>query len=378
MLKIAFIGTKGIPARWGGIETYIEQIGARLADRGHEVTVFGSRWYCRSGSGRRYRGMQIQRVPSLRTQASDALTNAFFATLNILFRPFEVVHFHGMASFFYLPVVKAAGKKTLVTVHAMESNWDNDKYGRLGRSVIKNAFFLGIHRAHCVTTVAPHLQQKLLQRHGVRSSLLPAGAPAAVVRRPSIIKQKYGLDRENYLLYLGRIDPIKRVDWTLSLLENLPGHLRLVIAGGSQDTATDGYRRRLQQMAARNPRIVFTGPVQGREKEELFANCLLFLTPSADEGMPLTVLEASAYGRCSVVSDIAAFESVIEDGYSGFLFPRHDRRAFADIVKALVADKARIHRTGANARRRLAQKFDWNAAAAKTEALYRRLLADSA
>jgi len=373
-LKIALVGTKGIPARWGGIETYIEEIGSRLAHRGHEVTVFGSRWYCRPWTAPSYRGIRIRRVPSLRTQASDALSNAFFATLEIVFKPFAVVHFHGMASFFFLPVVKAAGKKTVVTVHAMESNWDNDKYGSLGRTVIKAGFRLGIHRADCVSTVAPHLQAKLRQRYGVRSALLPAGRPAAVERKPSIIRDKYGLTSESYLLFLGRIDPIKRIDWVLSLLDILPRHLRLVIAGGAQDAATAAYWQALKQKAARQPRILFTGPVQGREKEELFSNCLLFLTPSANEGMPLTVLEAAAYGRCSVVSDIPAFESVIEPGKTGFLFPQHDRRAFRRLVERLTADPHRIRLAGDNARRELAGRFDWNASAAKTETLYKHAL----
>jgi glycosyltransferase involved in cell wall biosynthesis len=374
-LKIAFVGTKGIPARWGGIETYIEQIGRRLVDRGHEVTVFGSRWYCRNWSGRHYRGIRVEGVPSLRLQASDALSNGFFTTLKVIPASYQVVHFHGMASFFYLPVIRAAGKKTVITVHAMESNWENQKYGGLGRRVIKTAFLLGIRRAHCITTVAPHLQDKLLRRYTVRSRLLPAGVPAAVNRRPSIIREKYGLDSENYLLFLGRIDPIKRIEWALSLLDILPGHLQLVVAGGAQDAATFDYWQGLKQRAGLNSRIIFTGPVQGREKEELFSNCLLFLTPSADEGMPLTVLEAAAYGRCSVVSDIAAFESVIVDGHNGFLFARNDPRVFQNIVQQLVGDVARIHRVGDNARHMFAGLFDWDAAAAKAEALYQALLA---
>jgi glycosyltransferase involved in cell wall biosynthesis len=101
-------------------------------------------------------------------------------------------------------------------------------------------------------------------------------------------------------LFLGRIDPIKRIDWVLDLAGLIDVNIRLVVAGGVQDSKTEAYLRSLKQKADKDPIVIFTGPVAGREKAELFGNCLLFLAPSAGEGLPITVLEAAAYGKCQV------------------------------------------------------------------------------
>jgi glycosyltransferase involved in cell wall biosynthesis len=373
-LKIAVVGTKGVPAKWGGIETYIEQIGRRLAARGHRVTVFGSKWYCADFKGTEYRRMRIRRVPTLRTQATDALTNAFFASRAVVRSDDDIVHFHGLASYAFVPYVRAAGKITVTTTHAMESNWENTKYNRLGRWVIRQAFMRGIRRAHRTTTVARHLQEKMKGRYGVEPVLLPSGLDPVCRRTPDIIRKKHGLHGGDYLLFLGRIDPIKRIDWVLDLLTAVGIGTRLVIAGGAQDPTTAAYLNRLEERAAGAPGIVFTGPVAGEEKDELFSNCLALLAPSADEGLPLTLLEAAAYEKCCIASDIAAFRAVIDDGTTGFLFPADNRQAFVSRVKDLLQTPQRMQSAGRRARQKWVPLFDWDNTVNRLEILYYQIL----
>ena len=373
-IKIAYIGTKGIPAKWGGMEKYIEEVGQRLVARGHEVTVFSSKWYCQEYEESLYRGMRIERVPSIRLQATDALTNAFWASLAIIKGEYDIAHFHGLASYFYIPIVKKAGKITVTTTHAMESNWQNTKYNFLGRLVIKQAFKLGIKNVHHTTTVAPHLKDKIKHNYGRDALLLPSGLDRVELQTPHVIKRKYGLRGKDYLLFLGRIDPIKRVEWLLDASRVLDKNIYLVIAGGAQDSSTKAYFKDLKQKAGPNNNIIFTGPVRGREKAELFSNCLMFLAPSADEGLPLTVLEAISYGQCCIVSDLPAFRTVIENGVTGFLFPTNDKDQFMAIVANLIHTPQKLELIGKEAKRKITPAFDWDQTVKQTEWLYNQLL----
>ena len=373
-MKIAFVGTKGVPAKWGGIEKYIEEIGKRLVERGHEVTVFGSRWFLRDFREKTYLGMRICRLPTVHFQATDALTNAFFATIALIGSDYDIVHFHGFASYYFIPLIKKARKVTVLTVHAMESNWDNDKYNSLGKSIIKKAFNVGIRNVNCVTTVAEHLKEKLEKQFNTSSFLLPSGLDEVHPCKPQLIKQKYNLQGGDYILFLGRIDPIKRIDWLLDLSGILNNNVHLVIAGGAQDPPTEAYLKSLKQKAEGDSKVIFTGPVFGKEKAELLSNCLLFLAPSENEGLPITVLEAVAYSRCCIASDIPAHTAVLENDVTGFLFPRDDKDGFIAMVAELINESEKLKYIGKAARRKGELNFNWERTVNKTERLYGSLL----
>jgi len=327
-LKIAFIGTKGIPAKWGGIEQYVEEVTTRLAQRGHAITVFGSKWYCKDYQHSCYHGVKIVRVPSLHLQATDALTNGMFSMMKVLGGRYDIVHFHGASSYYYLPMIKMFGNKVIVTVHAMESSWENEKYNVFGQAVMKLGFNIGIKNAHCITAVAQHLKDKIGTQYHRNAILVTAGIKKVNRKTPHLIKNKYGLVGNDYLLFLGRIDPIKRAEWIIDLCYELKNDINIIIAGGAQDAKTESYLNSLKERAGNKSNIIFTGPVDGHEKEELLSNCLLFCLPSSDEGLPLTVLEAIAYERCCVVADIPAYHNIIEHEITGVLFSRNEKKDF--------------------------------------------------
>jgi glycosyltransferase involved in cell wall biosynthesis len=179
----------------------------------------------------------------------------------------------------------------------------------------------------------------------------------------------------DYVLFLGRIDPIKRADWLLDLTDIVGSKINIVIAGGSQDSSTDAYYQSMIQRAAGRSQIIFTGPVTGDEKAEFLSNCLCMLAPSEYEGLPITVLEAAAYARCCLASDIPAHKEIIEDGVNGFLFPSDSRAAFLTAVRRIVsAGSASVADIGARAKRLGTDKYNWQNTAQSFESLYYKLL----
>lgn len=375
-MRIAMLGTKGVPAASGGIEKYIEEVGSRLVRRGHAVTVFGSRWYLCKHRADSHLGMQVRRIPSLNMQATDALMNTLFATLDLLWSPiYDIVHVHGYASYLCVPLLKKRGLATVLTAHGVDSGWDNPKYGAVARRVLQQCFAIGLRQADAVTTVAHHLQSTINERYAVSAQVLPSGIDQACSMPPAIIAEKYGLEGGDFILFLGRIDPIKRVDWLLDLAQVIPPGMRVVIAGGAQNQATQAYLDGLTRRAEPDKRIIFSGPVYGQEKHELLGNCRLFVAPSLNEGLPITVIEAASHGRCVLASDIKAHAEIIRDGVSGCLFPAERKEVFLASVRRLCAEPAGIiDAIGAQARQSVQNTFTWEATAHGFESIYRRLI----
>lgn len=376
-VKIAFIGLKGIPAKWGGIEVYVEELGRRLVERGHDVTVFGSRWFCESGEMKDYNGIHVRPLRSLHFRTTDAFSNAFLATIVVAIEDFDVVSFHGYASYLFVPFVRRLGKITMVTTHGVESGWNNPKYGFFVRGTIRQAFKIGIRQADVVTTVANHLKERINAFFKVDAHLLPSGIPDVNIKPAQIIRQRYGLNGLDYLLFLGRIDPIKRVEWILDLAKNLKGVVKIVIAGGAQDCSTKAYMQNLVRRAGNSLHVIFTGPVFGSVKAELLSNCLIFLAPSKNEGYPITLLEAVAYGRCCVASDIPAHKEIIRDGITGFLFHTSEKKQFIDLAEKLISkQKNFVESIGSKARNTVVEELTWKNTADRFEHLIKRLVHD--
>lgn len=369
------MGLKGIPAKWGGMEKYVEEIGCRLAERGHEITVFGSRWYCKDYKNDYYKGIRIRRVPTLHSRATDALSCAFMATLSTVFAKYDIVHLHGYASYYFIPLLRAFGKTTVITTHGIESGWENPKYGTIGKNTIARAFKTGINRAHQITTVANYLKTRIAEKFGIDAEVCSSGITNETILPPALITEKYGLKGEDYLLFLGRIDPIKRINWVLEAKTILPAEVKVVIAGGAQDASSGNYLKRLQDAHRNDKRVIFTGSVYGTEKAELLSNCLLFVSPSQDEGLPITLLEACSYGKCSIVTDIDAYREVIENGMNGFLFPVDVKEKFFKTIKnTLQMPIKSIRQIGSKAKKTVDSHFNWDDTVNSYERLYIDLL----
>jgi glycosyltransferase involved in cell wall biosynthesis len=371
-LNIAMIGTKGIPAQWGGIEKYIEETGKRLVQMGYAVTVYGSKWFCEGTTS--HLGMRVRNVPSIKLKATDALTNAFFASILAIHDKCDIVHFHGYASYYFVPLFKTFGIPTIITAHGVESGWDNPKYNDLGRLIIKNAFTIGIKNADVVTSVAGHLSSKIKQLYNVDSRVMPSGIDDVEMQSPDLINKKYGLSGMDYVLFLGRIDPIKRVHWLLELDSVLNRDIKIVISGGAQDSSTEQYLKDIKRKASSSNRILFTGPVSGKIKAELLSNCLLYCAPSENEGLPISVLEAMSYGRCCVASDIPAHMEILKNRETGFLYSSTSKEKLCLAIKEIVSlPKRELEEVGRKAFESLTTNFNWNNTAQKLGCIYKEL-----
>jgi glycosyltransferase involved in cell wall biosynthesis len=374
--KIAMLGTKGIPAKWGGIEKYVQEISTRLACKGHDVSVYGSRWFLRDIESKVYKGVKIVRVPAIKWQATDALTNGLFSVILLLFKECDVAHFHGYASYFFAPVLRGMGIKTVVTAHGFESGWDNPKYGKYARFVIKKGYETGIKHGSRITSVASHISNRIRADYGVEAEVIASGIDVPQYRGPNMIRKRYGLNGRDYVLFLGRIDPIKRIDWIVDIAVAGSNGVTYVIAGGAQNKETERYYKRLvDHVEKARARVIFTGPVEGDLKYELLSNCRVFVSPSQDEGLPIALLEAMSYGCVCVASDIPAHREVIENKASGYLFRSGDRGHFTETIMKVLhqLDREQLA-VGSRARQKVNERYNWDKATERYESIYSELI----
>jgi len=191
-----------------------------------------------------------------------------------------------------------------------------------------------------------------------------------------LIKEKYGLIGKDYILFMGRLAPEKRVDWLIQSYSKIKNNktrpLKLVIAGGS--SATDEYIHQLKKMGNNNPDIIFTGYVTGRVKEELLGNALFFTLPSHLEGFPIALLEAKSYGVCCLASDIPPHQEAIKSGENGLLFAADNSEDLTEKLAYLIDNPDKTAAMARSSLQEMKERPSWHDVAVQIEAVYKDIL----
>lgn len=203
--------------------------------------------------------------------------------------------------------------------------------------------------------------------YGRTATFIPNGIEPKQPRSVNQIKEKWGLDVGSYLLYLGRLVPEKRPELLIEVFKNLDTDKRLVIAGGGSDTSE--YEASLRDAAQSDPRILFTGFVNGEPLEELYSNCYAYVLPSDVEGMPMSLLEAMAYGRCCVTSDIPECADVLAG--NGMTFEKGSAESLCGALDGILADGTKREALGISAKARVTSTYNWDYVVERTLAVYR-------
>lgn len=327
-MKIAMIGHKQVPSRSGGIEVAVEALGTRMAALGHDVTLY-NRGRHPQVNNQIYNGMRIRSVPVIPKQGIAAVMGSVFATVRALFGSFDCIHFHaeGIAAMAFLP--RLFGIHTVVTIHGLD--WQRSKWGNFASWYLKTGERVAASCADEIIVLSQSMKQYFLDTYGRETVYIPNGMPPAQFRPACMIREKWGLDTDQYFLYLGRIVPEKGLENLIRSFRQVQTHKKLVIAGNPDDLPE--HSAMLRQLADGDERIVFTGFVSGQILEELFSNCYVYCLPSRLEGMPISLLEALSFGCCCLSSDIPECTEVLGD--FGFHFPVHSAADLAESLQML-------------------------------------------
>lgn len=375
-MRIAMIGHKRIPSREGGVEVVVEELSLRLTARGNRVDAYNRFGHHVSGKkydqeygwkGRKfYKGIRVYIVPTFRRSSLNAIVYSFFATIMALFHHYDVIHYHaeGPCAMLWLP--HFLRRRIVVTVHGLD--WQRAKWGNFASSVIKFGERMAAKYADDIIVLSENVRQYFADTYHREVTYIPNGISRPAPQGAALIGEKYGLEKDGYFLFLGRIVPEKGLHYLIEAFSGLTTDKKLVIAGGSSQ-AMD-YMEQIHRMAAEDERIIMTDFVQGQMLEELYANAYAFVLPSDVEGMAMTLLEAMSYGSCCLVSDIRENTEVVED--KALIFKKGDVKDLRSKLVWMLANPGEVHRMGEESVDFICGKYDWDDVAERTLAVYQK------
>ncbi|MGX8699055.1 MAG: glycosyltransferase family 4 protein [bacterium] len=369
VLNIAMFGHKRIPSREGGIEIVVAELSERMAALGHRVTCYNRGGHHVSGAefddfdADIYHGVRLKKVWTVDRRGLAAMTASFTAAFCAAFGKYDVVHVHAEGPSFMCWLPRLFGKRVIVTIHGLD--WQRSKWGKFASWYIRSGEKNAVKYADEIIVLSPGVQKYFKDTYGRETVFIPNGVVRPERREAAAITERWGLRKDEYVLFLGRLVPEKGVHYLIEAWKNVSTEKKLVIAGGSSDTMD--YMNTLKAAAGEN--VLFTGFQQGQVLEELYSNAYLYVLPSDLEGMPLSLLEAMSYGNCCLVSNIEECAGVVED--HGVTFERGNVAALNAQLRELLDNPALVQQYKDTASSFICGKYSWDDVVKRTLDLYR-------
>jgi glycosyltransferase involved in cell wall biosynthesis len=307
-LRIAYIGQRGVPPTYGGIERYVDEIVRRLPPEEVETFAYCRRHYVEQDNITYTRQLFI---PSLETKGFEAFSHSFLSALDSLRHSFDLTHFQALGPALFSWIPRLSGAKVIVTVHGLD--WQRAKWGRAARAVISAGDWMMGHNASAIISVSKNLKTYYEKKYKREVFFVPIGFSEPKHLEINQINFKFGLRPLQYILFLSRLVPEKGIHYLIAAFKELTrDDVNLVIAGPSEPHSS--YFNYLRDMAKDDKRIIFTGAVSRDEVHELYSNAYLFSLPSDLEGMPAVLLESLSHKCPVLISDIRENLDVIRSG----------------------------------------------------------------
>lgn len=370
-MHICYFGQKRVPSREGGVEIVVEELATRMVMLGYQVTCINRRGHHVSGQefdsekSDEYNGIRLVTVPTIEHKGLSAVSSAFFATLISAFKNFDAIHIHaeGPAAFCWIP--KFLGKKVIMTCHGLD--WARPRWKKsFGRKFIKYGERMAVKYADDIIVLSRGIQDYFKKTYDRDTIHIPNGINRPLIKPPKIITERWGVVHNSYILALCRLTDEKRIDLLIEAFKMIDTDKKLIIAGGSSDSGA--YITKLHDLAQDDPRIIFTGFVQGQILEELYSNAYIYCLPSELEGMPLSLLEAMSYGNCCVTSDIP--ECTEAAGEMAIFFKTNNQLDLSSKLQMLLNKSELVEKYKSQTADYICGKYNWDDIAAKTLVLY--------
>ena len=364
------LGHKRIPSREGGVEIVVEELSSRMVNLGHKVVCFN-----RSGShvsGKdfntnnvsKYKGIKIKNVFTIDKKGLSAVSASFFASIYIAFSNYDIVHFHAEGPSFMCFLPKLFGKKVIVTIHGLDHK--RAKWGKFASWYIMQGEKNAVKYADEIIVLSNEVKKYFKEIYKRDTHFIPNGVNKPILKKANLIRNKFNLDKDEYILFLGRIVPEKGIHYLIEAFKKLDTNKKLVIAGGSSDTKD--FMNTLKNSTKNDNRIIFTDFVQGEILEELYSNAYVYVLPSDLEGMPLSLLEAMSYKNCCIVSDIKECTEVVED--KAIIFEHSNIEDLKNKLELVCQNSELVKTYKETAREFICNKYNWDKTVLETLKIY--------
>lgn len=373
-MKIAFIGQKGIPAKIGGVERYVEELSTRLAENGNEAFVYVRDNYTDKNL-KDYKGVKLVHLPSIPTKNLDAISHTFLATVHAIFSDYDVVHYHSIGPATMIPLLKIFKRKTTIVGTYQCQDYFHQKWGWFARTYLKWGEKIISKYPDKTICVSKILQNLVRSKYARETYLVPNGVSIKRTLRNDLLA-KWGLKSGRYILTVSRLIRHKGIHYLIEAFENLsrnhkiPEDLKLVIVGDGH--YTDDYVKRIKDLAEKNPNIILTGVLSGEELAQIFSNSYLFVQPSESEGMSIALMEAIAYGNPVIASDIPENKEILSD--PKFLFKSGDAGELENKMEWVFKNYSEVQNDFRPLAEKMKDAYDWDKIAGRILEIYKDAL----
>ncbi len=352
--RIAILGTRGIPARYGGFETFAEELSTRLVARGHRVTV-----YCRERyPGLTYRGVSLVYLPTLRHKYFDTLVHTCFSTVHVIFRRADAALYCNGANAIFTLFPRWFGIATLLNVDGLERK--RKKWNALAKAWYAMSEWLATFCPSTTITDARQIEAYYLERYGKRTQFIPYGAETGKVKTAEALAT-LGLKRGEYFLYVSRMEPENNALLVREAFERIATPLKLALIGDAP--YAPAYIDQVRD--TRDVRVIIPGAIYGAGYHELLSHCLAYIHATEVGGTHPALIEAM--GRGALVLYLNTPENAEVAGGVGIAFERGDLPdRLAEVLAMSVEERSQW---GRKAAARVAQRYSWDAVTDGYEAL---------
>lgn len=369
-MKIAIIGQKGIPAKFGGVERHVEELAIRLVGLGHDVLVYSRRNYTPKNL-KEYKGIRLINLPSIPTKNLDAITHTFFSCVNLFFKKIDVIHFHSIGPSSLIWLVKILKPRTPIVATFHSQCYFHKKWGSFAKMYLKFGEWAICRLPDKTITVSRNLKKYAKDTYGINAKYVPNGVIKNEKQAPNEIK-KWGLDGGDYIISVSRLIKHKGIHYLINAYNELKTNKKLVIVGDGAHT--DEYVGMINKLSEKNKNIIFTGNQIGDALKELFSNAWLFVQPSESEGLSIALLEAMSYGVPVLVSDIPENLEAISD--AGIIFKNKDYQSLRAELEKAENNPELMEFLSNKGIERVLKHYDWNNITAETLSLYEDVVND--
>ena len=362
-MRIAILGTRGIPASYGGFETFAEHLATRLVARGHEVTVYCRAHYV-SPRQMEYHGVRLKVLPTIRHKYLDTVIHTFLSAIHAVSGRFDAALICNAANAPFSSILRLTGTPVAINVDGLEHK--RKKWNRLGRSYYQLAEYLSKLLPNEMVTDAQVIQDYYLARHNARSTMIAYGSE--VERRPDReLVRKWRVEPNRYVLYVSRLEPENNAHLVIEAFKKVRTAYRLLVVGDAP--YAEEYIKDLKARARGDKRIVFTGFVFGQDYRALQQNAYCYVHATEVGGTHPALLEAMGYGNC--VLTLATPENLEVVGDAGV--PYADEFDLAEKLQRVLRDGSLVHAYRQRAQLRIRSHYDWDRVVDQYEQLFARM-----
>jgi N-acetylglucosaminyldiphosphoundecaprenol N-acetyl-beta-D-mannosaminyltransferase len=367
--SVAFLGSRGVPARYSGFEVVVEELGKRLAARGHEVTVY-NRLPHFGPPQPVWEGMRIIGLPTIPTKSLDTIVHTTLSMIDAVWRRYDIIYLCGVGNAILGRIARAAGMKVIINVDG--ADFSRKKWRGFARSWLQRSEKWATKSADCIIADNATIVDRYEREYGMRPEHLSYGLTVRDEPVQCGELARWGLQPDGYFLYVSRLTPENEAELLLKAYRETPDPLPLVLVGG--DPYEHAYRRKLDALAT--DRVIFTGLRFADAYIELSQNARAFIMPATIEATRLVLLDQLGMGKAIIYHDCPATREVLGD--AGIPFgPKDPVRSLAAKLSWAKDHPEECAEAGQRARQR-AEHFRWENVLDRYERIFRKILTPAA